>query len=145
MTGYTAAVDVVGEQVAQHRVADAVALAPGADDRHRAGASSRRTASASARWARASMAASASGVGCRSRWTSMTPSSKVLRTWNPAARNTPTMRWLVGSTVAVKALMPARRAATARYSSRTVAMPRPRWASSTKNATSASDRSGQRS
>ena len=55
----------------------------------------------------------------------MTPSSKVLRTWKPAARNTPTMRWLVGSTVAVKALMPACRAATARYSSSTVARPLP--------------------
>ena len=75
----------------------------------------------------------------------MTPSSNVLRVSNPARRNTATMRVLVGRTVAVKALIPARRAASARYSSSTVAMPRPRCSSSTKNATSASDRSGQRS
>lgn len=109
------------------------------------GSSRRRTASASARWARASMAAIASGVGRRSRCTSITPSSKVLRTWKPAARNTPTMRRFAGSTVAVKALMPLRRAASARYSSISVAMPRPRWASSMKKATSASERIGQRS
>ena len=75
----------------------------------------------------------------------MTPSSNVLRAWKPARRNTATIRLFVGRTVAVKALMPARRAASARYSSSTVAMPRPRCASSTKKATSASDRSGQRS
>ncbi len=52
------------------------------------GASSRRTASASARWARASTAASASGVGWRSKWTSITPSSNRLCRSNPALRNT---------------------------------------------------------
>ncbi len=75
----------------------------------------------------------------------MSPSSKADRAANPAERNTPTIRWLVGSTVAVKALSPARRAAAARYSSSSVAIPRPVWRSSTKNATSASDRVGQRS
>jgi hypothetical protein len=89
------------------------------------GSSSRRTASASARWARAVIAASAPGVGRRSSRTSITPSPKRLAAVKPALRNTPTMRPFEGSTVAVNAVMPVRRAASARYSSRTVAMPRP--------------------
>ena len=88
------------------------------------GSSNRRTASASACWARAVIAASASGVGRRSSRTSITPSPNRLAAVNPALRNTATMCPFEGSTVAVNAVMPVRRAASARYSSRTVAMPR---------------------
>jgi hypothetical protein len=91
------------------------------------------------------MASWASGVGRRSSRTSITPSSKLLVASKPAWWKTDTIRRFDGSTVAVKALMPASPAAAARYSSSSVARPRPRWASSTKNATSASDRVGQRS
>jgi hypothetical protein len=52
------------------------------------------------------------------------------------------MRRLLGSTWAVKAVMPTSRAAAARYSSSTVAMPRPAWSSSVKKATSATEREG---
>ena len=105
----------------------------------------RATDRASARRARSAMAARASSVGSMGNSTSMTPSPKLLVTSKPTWRNTPSMRRLLGSTRAVKPLMPTSRAAAARYSSSTVAMPRPAWSSSVKKATSASDRVGWRS
>ena len=76
-------------------------------------------------------------VGSMSKDTSMMPSSRWWSTSYPASRNTPSMRWLVGSTSAVKHVMPFSRAAAARCSSSTEPIPRPRWASAMLKATSA--------
>ena len=75
--------------------------------------------------ARASMAASASGVGSMPRSTSITPSSKWLEAVNPAWVNTPSILRFWGNTDAVNPEIPASLAAAARYSNKTVAMPRP--------------------
>ena len=109
------------------------------------GESSRRTASAAAERARASMAASASGVGCRPRRTSTTPSANLVAVSKPACVKTPIILRFSGRTDAVNPVRPTSRARTARCSSSTVARPRPWLASSTKNATSASERCRHRS
>ena len=68
----------------------------------------------------------------------MIPDENRVLTSKPAARNTPSIGRLSGSTSAVNRLSPTSRPMAARCSSITVAMPRPWWASSTVNATSAS-------
>ncbi len=109
------------------------------------GESNLRTATAAAVRARSSMAASAAGVGCRPKRTSTTPSAKRVAVSNPACVKTPIIFRLSGSTEAVKAVSPTSRARAARCSRSTVARPRPWLASSTKKATSASERCRQRS
>ena len=109
------------------------------------GESSRVTDAASERRSRSSMRRRPSSVGSMPRRTSMTPSSKALATWKPASWKTPSILRLVGSTVAVSPSRPFSRAATARYSSSTVARPRPWCCSSTMKATSASLWSGHMS
>ena len=91
------------------------------------------------------MAASASGVGLIPRRTSTMPSANRVAVSNPAWVNTPIIFRFDGSTEAVKPVRPTSRARTARCSSSTVARPRPWLASSTKKATSASERWRQRS
>ena len=101
------------------------------------GARRRRTDCAKADRARASITASASGVGSMLSSTSMTPSVKRLEASNPACLKTDSILRFWGRTWAVKPVSPTSRAAAARYSSSTVASPRPWWAPSVKKATSA--------
>ena len=105
----------------------------------------RATERASELAALASIAASAPSVGSMASSTSITPSAKWLVTANPACLNTDSIRRFWGSTCAVNPVTPTSRAAAARYSSSTVARPRPAWESSVKKATSASRRPGWRS
>ena len=97
----------------------------------------RATERASASRARSAMRSTPSAVGSIPRVTSTTPSAKVVATSNPAQRNTRIISRFAGNTVAMNPVMPFSLAATARYSSNSVARPRPWWASSTKKATSA--------
>ena len=122
-----------------------VRVPTGADDRDAARRQEAPHRLGGRRAARSSMAASAAGVGCRPRRTSTTPSAKRVAVSNPACVNTPIILRFSGSTDAVKPVSPTSRARAARCSSSTVASPRPWLASSTKKATSASDRWRQRS
>ena len=79
-------------------------------------------------------ASSDSDVGKRISITSPLPRSSIGK---PLLRKTSIMRWLWGSTSAMKTVMPSRWAAAASCPSMTVAMPCPCQASATTKATSA--------
>ena len=102
------------------------------------GARRRPTERASARCSRSSIAARDASVGSRLSSTSMTPSVNRRQASNPARSNTANIRRLSGRTSATRPSRPDSRAAAIRYSRKIVARPRPRWASSAWNASSAS-------
>ncbi len=79
----------------------------------------------SARCSRRSTDSIRCSVGSMSKATSMMPDENRVLTSKPAARNTPSIGRLSGSTSAVKRVIPSSRATAARCSSITVAMPRP--------------------
>ena len=126
LTGYTGPLKSWRQQVAQHRVADARALAAGADHRHRAGR--QQQAHRLGLGPLGPGLDGGLGLGRRLQVEVDLDDARRRTCCGPRTRpagTPPPCGWFVGSTVAVKALMPARRAATARYSSSTVAMPRP--------------------
>ena len=86
-----------------------------------------------------------SSVSSSANSSSVTPLSKWRFTGQPARAKTRSIGRFSYSTSAVNRLIPLARAIAARCSSINVAMPRPWWAWSTRNATSASSRPGQRS
>jgi len=73
------------------------------------------------------------------------PDAVAVVTGNPEDRKTPIMSRLSDSVWATKVVMPLPRAASARWSRRSVPMPRCWWSSVTTKATSASVPTGSRS
>ena len=144
-TGYTGPVNPLAPRLTNSSWPSPPGSRPAPTTAIDAGASNRATERPAAMPERFSMRATASASGSMASVTSMRPSAKVRPVSNPARWNTLSMATLDGSTSAFRPVRPASRAATTRYSSNTVASPRPRWCSSTMNATSAVVRSGQRS